>query len=495
MTSTEATACLAHPDKLFIGGEWVAASSGRVIEIVSPDSEAVVGAVAEANERDVDHAVAAARKAFDDGPWPRMTVAERQAALRRVVEELRVREPEIARAWNMQMGGLLSVAPMLSAAGTETFAHITEMIGDYPFAERVESRFCNTGIIAREPVGVVAAIAPWNGPYAIMGTKLANALAAGCTVIMKPAPETPVEAYILAEACEAAGIPPGVVNLITAHREASQHLVANPGVDKVSFTGSTAAGRKIAATCGERIARYTLELGGKSAAIIRDDFPLDEAAAILARTITLMSGQICAMLSRAVVSRSRHDELAELIAKEMQSLKIGYSTEPDTVVGPLAMKRQLERVEMYVDEGRKSADLVTGGQRPAHLNKGYFMEPTLFANVDNRSRIAQEEIFGPVLSLIPAEDDDDAIRIANDSAYGLGGAVFTRDPEAAYRIARAVRTGFVGQNGMKMDYTLPFGGFKQSGIGREGGAEGFASYLEEKTILLDQAPAAFATAR
>jgi acyl-CoA reductase-like NAD-dependent aldehyde dehydrogenase len=265
-------------------------------------------------------------------------------------------------------------------------------------------------------------------------------------------------------------------------------------VDKVSFTGSTAAGKKIAATCGERIARYTLELGGKSAAIIRDDFPLDEAAAILARTITLMSGQICAMLSRAVVSRSRHDELAALIAKEMQSFKIGYSTEPDTVVGPLAMKRQLERVEMYVEEGRKSADLVTGGRRPAHLNKGYFMEPTLFANVDNSSRIAQEEIFGPVLSLIPAEDDDDAIRIANDSAYGLGGAVFTRDPEAAYRIARAVRTGFVGQNGMKMDYTLPFGGFKQSGIGREGGAEGFASYLEEKTILLDQAPAAFAKA-
>ena len=494
MTSTEATACLAHPDKLFIGGEWVVASSGRTIEIVSPDTEAVVGAVAEADERDVDRAVAAARRAFDQGPWPTMSVAERQTALRRVVQELRAREPEIARAWNLQMGGLLSVAPMLSAAGTETFAHITEMIGDYPFAERVESRFSDTGIIAREPVGVVAAIAPWNGPYAIMGTKLANALAAGCTVIMKPAPETPVEAYILAEACEAAGIPPGVVNLITAHREASHHLVASPDVDKVSFTGSTVAGRKIAATCGERIARYTLELGGKSAAIIRDDFPLEEAAAILARTITLMSGQICAMLSRAVVSRSRHDELADLIAKEMRSLKIGYSTEPDTVVGPLAMKRQLERVEMYVEEGRKSADLVTGGRRPAHLNKGYFMEPTLFANVDNRSRIAQEEIFGPVLSLIPAEDEDDAIRIANDSAYGLGGAVFTRDPDAAYRIARSVRTGFVGQNGMKMDYTLPFGGFKQSGVGREGGREGFASYLEEKTILLDQAPGEFAKA-
>ncbi|MBO9604119.1 MAG: aldehyde dehydrogenase [Novosphingobium sp.] len=485
------TDCLKHPDRLFIGGEWVAASSGRAIELISPDTESVVGAVAEADERDVDRAVAAARKAFDHGPWPRMSPAERQSIMRKVVEVLRRREPEIATAWNQQMGGLLSVAPMLSSAGTETFAHMTEMLGTFPFAERVPSRFADTAIIAREPVGVVAAIAPWNGPYAIMGTKLSNALAAGCTVVMKPSPETPVEAYILAEACEEAGIPAGVVNLVTAHREASQHLVANHDVDKVSFTGSTAAGKKIAATCGERIARVTLELGGKSAAIIRDDFPLEQAAAILARTITLMSGQICAMLSRAVVSKNRHDELAELIAKEMQTLKIGYSTDPDTVLGPVAMKRQLERIEMYIEEGRKSADLVTGGQRPAHLNKGYFIEPTLFANVDNRSRIAQEEIFGPVLSLIPAEDEDDAIRIANESQFGLNGSVFTMDPEAAYRVARSVRTGFFGQNGMKMDYTLPFGGFKQSGIGREGGAEGFASYLEEKTILLDQAPAGF----
>jgi len=488
----EAVKGLAHPDRLFIGGDWVPASSGRVVEIVNPDTEAVVGTVAEGDERDMDKAVAAARLAFDEGPWPRMSPAERQAVLRRMCEYLRTREPEIARAWNLQMGGLMSFAPMLSSVGTETFIYITEMMGDYPFVERVPSRFADTGIIAREPVGVVAAIAPWNGPYAIMGTKLVNALAAGCTVIMKPAPETPVEAYMLAEAAEAAGVPAGVVNLVTADREASHHLVANPGVDKVSFTGSTAAGRKIASTCGERIARVTLELGGKSAAIIRDDFPLEEAASILARTITMMSGQICAMLSRAVVSRDRHDRLAELIAREMEGLKIGYSTEADTVLGPLAMKRQLERVEMYVEEGRKSADLVTGGKRPAHLNKGYFMEAPLFANVDNRSRIAHEEIFGPVLCLIPAEDEEDAIRIANESNYGLNGSVFTNDPEAAYRVARAVRTGFFGQSGMKMDYTLPFGGFKQSGIGREGGAEGFASYLEEKTILLDKAPARFA---
>jgi acyl-CoA reductase-like NAD-dependent aldehyde dehydrogenase len=495
MSKVEAIQSLAHPDRLFIGGVWVEASSGRTIEIISPDTESVVGAVAEGDERDMDKAVAAARMAFDEGPWPRMSVAERQALLRRMCEELKLREPEIAKAWNLQMGGLMSFAPMLSSVGTETFVNIVDMMGDFPFVERVPSRFADTGIIAREPVGVVAAIAPWNGPYAIMGTKLVNALAAGCTIVMKPAPETPVEAYIMAEAAEAAGMPPGVVNLVCGHRDASHHLVSNPGVDKVSFTGSTAAGKKIASTCGERIARVTLELGGKSAAIIRDDFPLEEAATILAKTITMMSGQICAMLSRAVVSKNRHDRLAELIKQEMEGLKIGYSTDPDTVLGPLAMQRQLERVEMYVEEGRKSADLVTGGKRPAHLNKGYFMEPTLFANVDNKSRIAQEEIFGPVLSLIPAEDEDDAIRIANESDYGLNGSVFTNDPEAAYHVARSVRSGFFGQNGMRMDYTLPFGGFKQSGIGREGGAEGLASYLETKTILLDRSPAAFADAQ
>ncbi len=491
-SETAATDFLAHPDKVFIGGEWVEASSGRWIEIVSPDSESVVGKVVEGDVQDMNRAVAAARKAFDEGPWTKMSVKERQQLLFRLCDELSKREAEIAKAWNLQMGGLMSFAPMLSSVGTETLRHIVNMMDDFPFVERVPSKFSDTGIIAREPVGVVAAIAPWNGPYAIMGTKLANSLAAGCTIVMKPAPETPVEAYIMAEAAEAAGLPPGVVNLVCGHREASHALVSNHDVDKVSFTGSTAAGKLIASTCGERIARVTLELGGKSAAIIRDDYPLEEAASLLANTITVMSGQVCAMLSRAIVPKKSHDKLAELIKGEMEKIKIGYSTDPETQLGPLAMKRQLERVESYVEEGRKCADLVTGGNRPSHLNQGYFLEPTLFANVDNQSRIAQEEIFGPVLSLIPAEDEEDAIRIANESNFGLNGSVLTNDPEAAYKVARAVRTGFFGQNGMKMDYTLPFGGFKQSGIGREGGAEGFASYLETKTILLDEAPAAFA---
>ncbi|HSG33902.1 MAG TPA: aldehyde dehydrogenase [Sphingomonadaceae bacterium] len=480
---------LAHPDKLYIGGEWVDSTSGSMLEIVNPNSEEVVARVAEAGKGDMDRAVAAAREAFDHGPWPSTPPAERAQKLMAMIEHMEPRVMELARAWTAQIGGLASFAPIMhggSVAGLkgiaalgETFDWVTERKGDS----------VGSVIVAREPVGVVAGIAPWNAPFGIMANKVFYSLVAGCTIVMKPSPETPLEAYIIAEAAEAAGIPPGVVNLVPGEREAADHLVNNPGVDKVSFTGSTLAGKRIAEVCGSRIARCSLELGGKSAAIVRDDFPIEAAANILGNTITILSGQVCAMLSRAIVTRDRHDELAEAIKGVMEGIRIGNSDDPATQLGPLAMKRQLERVEMYIEEGRKSADLVTGGQRPAHMNKGYFMEPTLFANVDNTSRIAQEEIFGPVLCLIPAEDEEDAIRIANESNYGLNGAVFTSDPQVAYDIARRVRTGVVGQNGMKMEWSAPFGGFKQSGIGREGGEEGLWPYLETKAILLDEAPA------
>lgn len=478
-----------HPDKIWICGEWLAAHSGRMIELVSPNSEQVIGAVAEADAADMDAAVAAARHAFDSGPWGRMSSAERIAGLRRMADHLRHREAEIARAWTLQMGGLASFAGPMTAGATMTFDQIIAMGESFAFVERRPSVGAAVGLVAHEPVGVVAAIAPWNGPYGIMLNKVANALVAGCTVIMKPSPETPLEAYIIAEAAEAAGLPTGVVNLVCGHREASDHLVCNPGVDKVSFTGSTVAGKRIGSVCGERIARCTLELGGKSAAIVRDDFPIDVAAKLLSGTIVMMSGQVCAMLSRVLVPRHRHDELADAIAAEMRKVVVGYSDDPATVLGPLAMKRQLDRVEMFIEDGRRTADLVTGGARPSHLNRGYFIEPTLFANVRNDSRIAQEEIFGPVLSLIPVDDEEDAIRVANDSLYGLSGSVLTHDADAAYRIARRIRTGGVGQNGLRMDFGLPYGGFKQSGIGREGGVEGLMGYMETKTIMLDAMPA------
>lgn len=481
---------IAHPDKIFVGGKWETSSGNGVIEIVSPDSEEVVAQVVDGTGEDMDRAVAAARKAFDHGPWPRMSPTERAEHVRRMGAELEKRHPELAEAWTLQVGGLASFSPIMTAGSTIQLMNIAGYADSYPFTEKRKGTEVDTVVIAQEPAGVVAAIAPWNSPYGIMASKTAYALIAGCTVIMKPAPETPLEAYIIAEAAEAAGLPEGVVNLVAAGRDASDHLVNNPGVDKVTFTGSTAAGKRIGQVCAGRVARCTLELGGKSAAIVRDDFPIEAAAAILGNTITIMSGQVCAMLSRAIVPKHRHDELAEAIAAVMKGIRIGHSTEAETQMGPLAMKRQLERVEAYVEIGRGTADLVTGGQRPAGFNTGYFLEPTLFANVDNTSRIAQEEIFGPVLCLIPADDEADAIRIANESDYGLNGAVLTQDNEAAYRIARQVRSGMVGQNGMRMEFGQPFGGFKQSGIGREGGPEGLASFLETKTILLDGAPGA-----
>jgi len=477
---------IAHPDKLYIGGEWVAAHSGKMIELENPASEEIVGAVAEADETDMERAVAAAREAFDHGPWPRMAPAERGARLMALCDQLEARIPELAAAWCAQIGGLASFSPMMQGGAVAGMRGIAMLGSSFPFTEQKKGQAVDTVVLAREPVGVVVGIAPWNGPLGIMGNKLAYALVAGCTIVMKPSPETPLEAYILAEAAEAAGIPAGVVNLVTGHREASDHLIRSTDIDKVSFTGSSAAGMHIASVCGAKMTRCTMELGGKSAAIIRDDFPTEAAAQILGNTITVMSGQVCAMLSRAIVPRARHDEMAAAIANVMKGIKVGDPNEQDTQLGPLAMKRQLERVEMYIEEGRKSgADLVTGGGRPAHMNKGYYIEPTLFANVDNTSRIAQEEIFGPVLCLIPAEDEEDAIRIANESDFGLNGAVLTNDPQAAYDIARQVRTGVVGQNGMRMEWSAPFGGFKQSGIGREGGEEGLWAYLETKTILVD----------
>ena len=260
----------------------------------------------------------------------------------------------------------------------------------------------------------------------------------------------------------------------------------NHGVDKVGFTGSTAAGRRIASVCGERIARVTLELGGKSAAIVMDDYDTGLLAKILTGTITTLSGQVCATLSRAIVPKHRHDELADAIVEEMKQVRIGDPADPATMMGPVAMKRQLDRVQGYIAKGEEQgARLATGGKRPSHMNRGYYIEPTLFTNVDNSMTIAQEEIFGPVLSLIPCEDEEDAIRIANDSIYGLNGAVFTHDKDKAYDVARRMRTGAIGQGGLKMDFALPFGGFKQSGLGREGGEEGVRPYLETKTILLD----------
>ena len=477
-----------YADRLLIGGRWVEPLGGGRVQIVSPETEQVVASTALASEADMDLAVAGARKAFDEGPWPTLPAAERVAALKRMVEALRRREGELAIAVTLQTGALVPTAGFLTAEGHGHFDRAAELGLTFAFQERVESKTLAAAYVVREPVGVVVAIAPWNSPYMTMAGKVAPALLAGCAVIMKPAPETPLEAYILAECGEEAGLPPGVLTLVPSEREAADHLVRSSGIDKVSFTGSTGAGRRIASVCGERMTRCTTELGGKSAAIVLDDYPIEAAADMMANTITMMSGQICAMLTRVVVSRDRHDALADAIAEKLQQVKVGPPSDAGSQMGPIAHRRQLERIESYIDIGKKEgARLVTGGGRPTHLNEGCYIEPTLFADVRSDMTIAQEEIFGPVLSLIPCDGLDDAVRIANDSIYGLSGSVLTNNVSAAYDVARRVRTGNFAQNGLKGDFALPFGGYKSSGIGREGGAEGLSAYLETKTIMLDEA--------
>jgi acyl-CoA reductase-like NAD-dependent aldehyde dehydrogenase len=478
---------IAHPDHVFIGGRWVPAQKGGRIEVVSAHSEAVIATVAEGTEADMDAAVAAARTAFDDGPWPRLSVAERADYLHRLSVALEPRLPELSAAWVEQIGALAGVAPFVIGAGKFWFDYYADLAATFPF-EQQRTPFDGHGeaIVVREAVGVVVAIAPWNNPFGILTGKVAPALLAGCTVVMKPAPETPLEAYILAEAIEAVGFPAGVVNMVCAHREASDHLVRHPGIDKVSFTGSVVAGRRIASVCGDRLTRCTLELGGKSAAILLDDYDMAAAAKVLANTIVMSAGQVCATLSRAIVSRRRHDELIEALKAELDAIRVGDPYDETVQMGPLAIERQRARVEDHIRVASgEGAKLVTGGGRPLGLDRGWYLQPTLFSGVLPGSRLAQEEVFGPVLAVSVYDDEAEAVRIANHSPFGLYGAVFTNDRDAAYRVARGVRTGTFSQNIFRFDPSLPFGGFKQSGIGREGGEAGLMTFTEAKSILLD----------
>jgi aldehyde dehydrogenase (NAD+) len=328
----------------------------------------------------------------------------------------------------------------------------------------------------------------------LIAYKVAPALLAGCTVVLKASPEAPGAAYLVAEVAAAVGLPAGVLNVVTADREVSELLVRDPRIDKVAFTGSTAAGRKIATICGDRIARYTLELGGKSAAVVLDDADISSVAASIAGAECLMTGQVCSSLTRIVVTQKNHDEMVEALAANFAQVQVGDQFDDTSQMGPLAMQRQRDRVEGFIKKGvDEGATLAAGGGRPKHLERGWFVEPTVFGNVDNSSTIAQEEIFGPVLSVIPAADEQDAVRIANDTIYGLNSSVFTPDVDRARQVAGQIRAGTVGHNGFKTDFGMAFGGFKQSGIGREGGKEGLLPFLETKTVILDEAPAGYTT--
>lgn len=489
MTTTDLPAPVRHPEKLFIGGEWVEPSSGARIDVIDSGTEELYYRVAEAQAADVDRAVTAARTAFDAGPWPSLTHAARAEYLRAFGPAIAARAEALSQLWPRESGTIYSMAQYAAATMTKEFDAYAALAGTFAFEEPATPSQPGWGLLVREPVGTVGAIVPWNSPHALIPHKIGPALLAGCTVVLKMSPEAPGSGYVVAEAAEEIGLPPGVLNVVTADREVSELLVRDPRIDKITFTGSTAAGRRIGAILGGRVARMTLELGGKSAAVILDDADIDKAAKTLARAETAMTGQVCSSLTRIVVTRARHDAMVEALAAAFAKVRVGNQFDEQTQMGPLAVERQRTRVEGYIEKGiAEGATLAAGGKRPAHLDRGWFIEPTVFGNVDNSSTIAKEEIFGPVLSVIPAADEDDAVRIANDTIYGLNAAVFTPDPDRARAVARQLRAGTVGMNSFRTDFGIAFGGFKQSGIGREGGKEGLMHFLETKTIILDGPP-------
>ena len=473
----------------FIGGAWVAPTTEHRIQVHAAGTGERVGSVPEAYPADVDAAVAAARTAFDDpAGWRQWTPAARAEALDRFATVLQGHGPEIARRVSLQNGMPIGLAGILEgAAPSLLLRYYAELAAAGESDDPRPGRFGGQAIVVAEPVGVVAAIVPWNVPQGITFMKIAPALAAGCTVVLKPSPETVLDAFHMAEAAAAAGLPPGLINIVPGGPAVGRYLVGHPGVDKVSFTGSTAVGRTIAETCGRLLRPVSLELGGKSAAVVLADADLSGMMDRFFRATLLNNGQVCWLGTRVLVPRSRYAELVDAVTEMARALVIGDPLDPATQLGPLVSARQRDRVESYIAKGiGDGARLTTGGGRPPWAERGWYVDATVFADVDNKSAIAQEEIFGPVLSVIAYTDEDEAVAIANDSDYGLGGSVWTSDAERGLAFARRVQTGSIGVNGYANDPVAPFGGRKASGLGRELGPEGLAEYQVLKSIYVDQ---------
>jgi aldehyde dehydrogenase (NAD+) len=473
-------------DRLYIGGEWVEPSSSSTIDVVSPTTEEIVGRVPEAQNADIDRAVAAAKDAFEHGPWPQMTPAERAVVLSKAAEAIRNDMQGIAELISGEMGSPVSWGLLAQVLAPTMILDYYAGLGSTFQFDTVKDGLLGPVLVAKEPVGVVAAITPWNVPLFLAAAKLAPALLSGSTVVFKPAPETPLDANLFAEILETAGLPKGVLSVVPAGREVGEHLVNHPDVNKVSFTGSSLAGKKIGAACGANLKRFSLELGGKSAAILLDDVNLAEALPLMMPNAIMNNGEACISLTRILAPRHRYQEVTEALADQMRNMKVGDALDPATEVGPLVAERQRDRVENYIKIGQdEGAKVALGGGRPDGIDKGWFVEPTLFIDVDNSMRIAQEEIFGTVLSVIPYDSDDDAVSIANDSDYGLCGGVFTADNDRGLGVARRVRTGtYMVNSSTPIDFSSPFGGYKESGMGREFGEDGLELFLEKKTINL-----------
>ncbi|WP_280424514.1 aldehyde dehydrogenase [Nocardia carnea] len=473
--------------ELYLDGAWQNPATGDTITVSSPATEQTVGSVPAASAQDIDRAVAAARRAFDDPQgWSSWHPKQRAALLEIFAVELESRAAETARRVSLQNGMPIWLAEQFEGGFPAVLLrYYSQLMSDAPAVEERAGMLGGTARITRHPVGVVGAVVPWNVPQAITFLKLAPALAAGCTVVLKPAEETVLDAFLMAEAAAAAGLPAGVLNVVPGGRDIGAYLVEHPGVDKVSFTGSTAAGRKIAETCGRLLRPITLELGGKSAAILLDDVDLEASLESLFGVTFLNNGQICWLNTRVLAPRSRYGEIVDALTDLARSLKVGDPLDPETKIGPLVSARQRERVEGYIAKGRsEGARLTTGGVRPADLESGYFVEPTVFADLDNTATVAREEIFGPVLSVIPFADEAEALAIANDSDYGLGGSVWSADIERAAELAARVQSGTIGVNHYTNDPVAPFGGVKSSGLGRELGPEGLHAFQHLRTVYL-----------
>lgn len=468
---------------VYVDGAWQTSATTATIPLVNPATEQVFAQVADVTIADVDRCVASARAAFDTGPWPHMAVAERVAILRQVAAMLGAGSDAVADVITTEMGSPVTFSRAAQApVARMVLEYYCDLAAEFPWEQARQGRSA-PAVVLQDPVGVVAAIAPFNYPLSLLMMKVAPALVAGCTVVAKPSPETSLDAKIVAQMFHDAGLPPGVLNIVAAGRAASEHLVQHRYVDKVAFTGSTPAGRRIAELCGRDLRRCSLELGGKSAAVILDDIPVDAAVAGIRSYALRNSGQTCSNQTRVLVPRRRHDELAAAIGEMVGSLTVGDPTDERTFIGPMATSDQRARVESYFaiarDEGARA---IVGGRRPPDLGLGFFVEPTVYVDVHNDMRIAREEIFGPVLAIIPYDGEDDAVRIANDSEFGLAASVWADDYQRAESVARRIRAGMLLVNGAGGSLDAPYGGFKASGIGREMGPEGLFAYLESKSI-------------
>ena len=473
----------AHVDDLYVGGSWVASSGSARTEVVDPATEEVWGSVPDATAEDVDAAVDAAVRAFRDGPWPRMRPTERAEVLLRVADEIEKRAEALSLVNTRENGSPVAETSGAAANAASILRHVaglaqwleTEDVRPFP-AGGAET------VVRRDPVGPCALIAPWNFPINLVVTKLAPALLAGCSVVVKPAPTTPLSIRFVVDACTAAGVPAGVVNLLTGGPEAGDRLVRHPGIAKVAFTGSTGVGRRIAATCGELLRPVTLELGGKSAAIVLLDADLDHLSSVLVRSCLRNTGQTCYISTRLLAPVERYDEVVDVVTRTVAAAVQGDPTDPATVFGPMASRSQFDVVRGYLEAGHAEGARATTGGRVRDSERGWWIEPTVFADVTPDMRIAREEIFGPVLSVLRYESVEEAIAIANDTDFGLGGVVFGRDEVAAQAVAERIDTGSVGVNFFASNHDAPFGGRHDSGLGVEYGREGLAAYLTHQSL-------------